>query len=223
MKTSMEVEQQKRVRTLLIGISGEYSGFNPGRQPCAQALRNAPSIELLGESSLCLAGKLLLDPRTQVVVLHVDDQHALSQELLVDLVASTTAKIALHIPKMDHLLAVSALRHGIRGFIPHSSNEIDLAHAINCIAEGEIWASRKLLSDAFTQSQPMNRQVIQHHNDQEDLTPREQEIVERLCSGLSNKEIARELNISDKTVKTHLQRIYKKSHVHSRLQLAVSN
>ena len=50
------------------------------------------------------------------------------------------------------------------------------------------------------------------------LSPRECEILERLASGASNKEIARDLSISPNTVKTHAARIYEKLEVEKRMQ-----
>lgn len=55
----------------------------------------------------------------------------------------------------------------------------------------------------------------------EDLTPRELEILEWLVKGDSNKEIARELSISESTVKVHVQNILKKFKVSSRVEAAV--
>ena len=69
--------------------------------------------------------------------------------------------------------------------------------------------------------------VLQHQTDDnalnylEDLTPRELEILEWLVKGDSNKEIARELAISESTVKVHVQNILKKFKVSSRVEAAV--
>jgi DNA-binding NarL/FixJ family response regulator len=51
------------------------------------------------------------------------------------------------------------------------------------------------------------------------LTKRESEIIGLVANGASNKEIASKLNITDKTVKCHLFRIFKKLNIKSRLQL----
>ncbi len=51
------------------------------------------------------------------------------------------------------------------------------------------------------------------------LTPKEKEIISFVCEGLSNKEIAHRLNISESTIKAHLHRIFKKLNIQSRTQL----
>ncbi len=53
------------------------------------------------------------------------------------------------------------------------------------------------------------------------VSGREAEVIEALCRGLSNKEIARELNITERTVKAHLASLFNKFSVHDRLQLII--
>ncbi len=65
------------------------------------------------------------------------------------------------------------------------------------------------------------KSVEQLNHDHIGLTPRESEILEELVNGLSNKEIARKLAISDSTVKVHVQNILKKINVSSRVEAAV--
>ena len=60
-----------------------------------------------------------------------------------------------------------------------------------------------------------------HRNEITGLTPRERQIVDLVAKGDSNKIIARELNITDRTVKTHLSIIFQKLKVNDRLQLAL--
>jgi DNA-binding NarL/FixJ family response regulator len=57
-----------------------------------------------------------------------------------------------------------------------------------------------------------------HRRTKEGLTPREQEVLNHLARGCSNKEIAQNLSISEKTVKSHLNSIFRKLNVTRRLQ-----
>jgi two-component system nitrate/nitrite response regulator NarL len=56
----------------------------------------------------------------------------------------------------------------------------------------------------------------------EGLSPREKEIFLLIAKSLSNKQIARDLNIAETTVKIHIQHIFKKMNLTSRVQIAVS-
>lgn len=220
---NMDVNHPHTVTTLLITVSGGHHHVDDSVNAFIQMLSKEKAVHLLATSSLCLAGKLLQDRRLDIVILYLNSLDRFPIELVKDLINSTPANVVLHVPHMEQGQAIDALRMGVRGFLQPGSKGPSVAHALQCVAAGEIWASRTLLSDAFTRSLSPGFSPPAHHGEQEELTPREQEIVERLCSGLSNKEIARELNISDKTVKTHLQRIYRKNQVHSRLQLALSS
>ena len=53
------------------------------------------------------------------------------------------------------------------------------------------------------------------------LSPRERDIVNLVVTGMSNKQIARQLSISEKTVKTHVSNILSKLHLQDRTQLAI--
>ncbi|MFC1936681.1 response regulator transcription factor, partial [Chloroflexota bacterium] len=53
------------------------------------------------------------------------------------------------------------------------------------------------------------------------LTPREMEVLQLIAQGLSNKELAKDLIISEKTVKTHLSSIYRKLNLSDRTQAAI--
>ena len=55
----------------------------------------------------------------------------------------------------------------------------------------------------------------------EELTPREREILSLIAKGASNKEVARDLNIAEATVKIHVQHILRKLNLNSRVQAAV--
>ena len=91
--------------------------------------------------------------------------------------------------------------------------------AIKVVCAGEMWVERKLVTRAFQggyiknpdkENSPENTNGI--------LTPREKEVLLHLTQGSSNKEIANQLFISEKTVKSHLNAIFKKLNVSRRLE-----
>ncbi len=77
-----------------------------------------------------------------------------------------------------------------------------------------LWAGRKLTPRPSNGPFERNQAAIRSLG----LTQRECEILERLASGGSNKELARELGISPNTVKTHVARVYEKLEVQKRVQ-----
>ena len=76
------------------------------------------------------------------------------------------------------------------------------------------WAARQLTPRAASAVFEVNQAAVRSLG----LTPREHEILERLASGQSNKELARALDISPNTIKTHLARLYEKLEVRNRVE-----
>ena len=82
-----------------------------------------------------------------------------------------------------------------------------------------MWIERKLVCRIFEENNVVDLDhVIQQKKTKNDLTPREQDVLRLLGKGCTNKEIAQDLFISEKTVKSHLSRIFKKLNVSRRLE-----
>jgi DNA-binding NarL/FixJ family response regulator len=102
--------------------------------------------------------------------------------------------------------------------------------AIVAVKRGEVWLERKTLADALAALiAELDMGSATHAKSGEvncrrrlSLTGRESEIVELLSHGLTNKEIARTLEVSTETVKKHLQNIFIKLGVHRRTQVVRS-
>jgi DNA-binding NarL/FixJ family response regulator len=90
-----------------------------------------------------------------------------------------------------------------------------LIRAIQVVHQGELWASRRALADVLRQLRvPMG--ALGAEESEPALSKREREIVEWMRKGMTNKEIARALGISDMTVKTHAHNIFHKLEVSGR-------
>jgi DNA-binding NarL/FixJ family response regulator len=113
---------------------------------------------------------------------------------------------------------VSLLRAGAAGLVGKSADLSTLLSAVRAVAAGEVWAERKVAAKAIEQ---LAAPVPTEPDGRVMLTRREWEVVEGIGRGLRNREIARALGISEKTVKTHLNHIFSKLHVESRFTLAL--
>jgi DNA-binding NarL/FixJ family response regulator len=102
---------------------------------------------------------------------------------------------------------------GVVGILPPSADSDLLKKALKAITMGELWLDRATLLKLLTMMKNQGKNVI--------LGKREKEIVFHICQGYRNKEIAHKLNISEQTVKSHCNRIYRKLGVSDRLQLAL--
>jgi DNA-binding CsgD family transcriptional regulator len=126
-------------------------------------------------------------------------------------VARTVTLYALALALGAALLQWLEYRYVTRAF----STEIYVALLASGFIALGVWAGRRLTpaaapGEGFVRNEAAIRSL--------GLSPRECEILERLASGASNKEMARALGISPNTVKTHVARIYEKLEVQKRMQ-----
>ena len=108
------------------------------------------------------------------------------------------------------VVVVGCIQRGASGCLLASSDPSLYAKAVLAVHQGEVWFGRKELLQVIRDQIAAERLVTSLWVDQEQLTAREREILDLVGGALSNKEIARKLAISDKTVKTHLHHIYVK-------------
>lgn len=108
------------------------------------------------------------------------------------------------------------IKAGIRGYIKTTDPPAIMIKAIRAVFNGEIWAERRILEKAI--SNPLLLPEILNANvpGLAPLTNREKEMLTLVMQGESNKEIAARSSISERTVKTHLYRVYRKLNVKSR-------
>lgn len=110
---------------------------------------------------------------------------------------------------------LGALRAGARGFLTKDADADAIARALRSAAAGQSTVDGELqrrLVDAATRRAPVRAQEV------EGLTAREIEVLRLIAAGLSNTEIARELVVSEATVKTHVNHLFSKAGLRDRAQ-----
>lgn len=113
--------------------------------------------------------------------------------------------------------AFAGMRAGARGYVLKEAEPEDLRRAIEAAHRGEIMLcpimARRVLEHFAANPRPEQAEVPF-----EQLTERELEVLRSAAEGMSNKEIAQVLLISEKTVKNHISNIFSKLHVNDRTQ-----
>jgi PAS domain S-box-containing protein len=129
------------------------------------------------------------------------------------------SKILLLLHYHDEKFITNALNIGVSGLISSSSTGEDICEAIRTVNLGQSCSDMEIIRKFVTKLLPKKkrRPVLLRPR----LTNKEQEIAGLVSQGLSNNAIAQNLRISERTVKAHLNNIFKKLGISNRLQLAI--
>jgi DNA-binding NarL/FixJ family response regulator len=118
----------------------------------------------------------------------------------------------------DPGLVREAFRLGVAGYLPKSSGLAIAKHALQLVRGGGVYVPSEALGEAVPAVVP----VAPEQEDSTALTPRQAAVLALLQQGMSNKAIARELDIGEITVKAHVSAILRKLGVDNRLQAVVA-
>lgn len=132
------------------------------------------------------------------------------------------AKIIVISNNPDQSEAMQALSLGAVGYLHAYSHPKVLKEVSSVVMHDGVWLGQELLKHLITvTTQPMHQSEAQRDELLEVLTKREREVAIEAAKGLSNKEIARLLSISERTVKAHLTAVFSALNVKDRLHLAL--
>jgi two-component system nitrate/nitrite response regulator NarL len=116
---------------------------------------------------------------------------------------------------------LDALRHGANGYLQKDTPPDEILGHLLRVAEGKVALNIDAITSLATHIREDQQQQTSIGNKMlSELTERERETLLHISSGLNNKLIARELNISDGTVKVYVKSLLRKLNVNSRLELA---
>jgi DNA-binding NarL/FixJ family response regulator len=194
----------KKIRVLLVD---DHSLVRRGFR---RLLEDDPSIAVVGEGSngkeaIQLVGEL--KPDVVVMDSAMPDTSGLVATRAI-LAKAPDVKILMLSMHSEQTLVRQAMDAGARGYILKSALDLDLAAAVKRVAAGE-----RVLDAALehpVQSGEKNR-----------LTPRELEVLQLICNGLSNRDIAEKLQLSVNTIAVHRTNIMNALNVHKTAELVV--
>lgn len=202
-----------------------------------------PAIQLaiLDDHQIIIDGlKLLLEKEANIeVVFEHTDGHLFLETLAVQPKAIDVLIMDLMMPKIDGYEMALQLQElypaikiiiltmntqadyvyklieftDIRGYLPKTSNKAELIAAIQTVHNGSYYFPKEILNEL------QNYKVKVVQQDQLLLTPRELEIIQFIAKGMSTKDIAQTLFLSEHTINTHRKNILKKTNTHNAASL----
>lgn len=201
-------------------FTSEHPVFRDGLR---QVLEAEPGIEVVGvasdgKSALRLARKLKPD----IVLFGLAMPSGVDRETLKRLSSSPSVRTILLSAVPNKQWVMEILQLGVRGVISKQSPVPVLLRCLRSVMAGQYWVGRDSVNNIVeelrrlapsTKSQPKTKNY--------GITPRELEVVAGVVAARTNKVIARELSISEQTVKHQLTSIFDKLGVSGRLELAL--
>ena len=208
-------EQQRMTKILLVD---DHALFRSGLR---SLLQRQEDFEIVGEAADGLEGiKLVALLRPDVVLMDIDMPVMNGKEALSQILSSQPdlAVMMLTVSEDGNDLT-ECMRIGARGYLLKNINVDFLLDSIRRAVDGDSVLSPEMTAKlvARLRSPESNKQSTEI----ESLTPRERETLAWLAKGVSNKHIARGLDVAESTVKVHVQSILRKLNLSSRVQAAV--
>ena len=137
-------------------------------------------------------------------------------------VSHPAAAPVLLVDSYDRELVVNAFRAGVRGIFlfTHAPFRM-LCKCINSVSNGQIWINSQQMHYVLEALSGLNTLRVVNSSGKSLLTPREEQVVALVADGLSNREVANELGLSEHTIKKYLLRIFDKLGISTRVELVL--
>lgn len=124
-------------------------------------------------------------------------------------------------PPRPMMVQIEALKEGARGYFNEGLPLEKLHEALQLILHGEVWVERHVISGLIDELTHKPKISEEQRQALETLSPKELEVAKSVSHGATNKMIARQMNITERTVKAHLTTIFQKMNLPDRLSLAI--
>lgn len=161
-------------------------------------------------------------PHVALVSARQSDDSAAGLQLCREICANSPAtRVIVLLDASERPLVVAAFRAGARGVFSRTESLRLLAKCILCVHQGQVWARSdelQYLLEAVTEPMPIR---IHNEDGKALLSARELDVVRCVAEGLTNREIARRLTLTEHTVKNYLFRIFDKLGVSSRVEVVL--
>ena len=199
-------------------IADDHPTFLEG---LSRLLQDEEDLECIAKSTDSIeAIKLAKELQPDVAIIDVSMPNLNGIEAAKQIRAACPTTAILMISAFEYQsYIVASLQAGARGYMSKSAPLNELVSAIRLVHKG---GSVLDLKAADTVVSYLTARGSRDKTDFEQLQPRELEVLKLAAKGMSNKEIARELFISERTVQTHLVNIFRKFGVNSRTQAVLN-
>lgn len=189
------------------------------REGIRAILSSAPDLEITGEApDLEETLRLAQQNRPDLILFDLDTAKGRGLEAVETLLKGLPGQRILIVTCCtQEEIAMQALQKGVKGYLSIDSTASELLQAIRTVHRGQGHLQPEIAHKIFQRmGQPEEAKAAR-----ELFTRQERSVFELLVRGLSNKEIAEQLSLSDRTIEVHIRALMKKLKVSSRVQLVL--
>jgi two-component system, NarL family, nitrate/nitrite response regulator NarL len=192
------------------------------REGVAFTIRSSQAFEIVAEgASADDAIRIAKDQLPDVILLDVSMPGGGIEAARVISTACPVVKVIMLTVSEQEEDVTQALEAGANGYILKGTSGTDLISTLQSVSRGESYVSPGLAARLLAVSMRNVRQQARPA-EQVDLTKREEQILELVARGLTNKEIANTLSISEKTVKHYMTNVMQKLQVRNRVEAVLA-
>jgi len=173
-------------------------------------------VQIVGDSHE-VDPQALFKARPDLIILDLDGNSLdVTEGLALCRETVPQARVCVLSMRLQAELMQRCLAAGAEGYIVKDVTPAELLRAVKMVADGETYVDPRVAGGLLRR-----RSISNGRPDLDELSVRETEVIRLIAKGLSNKEISGRLNLSEKTVKNHISRIFSKLNICARAQAAV--
>jgi two-component system, NarL family, nitrate/nitrite response regulator NarL len=215
----MKTPLAERIRIVII------DSHNLVRTGLRLILETKAGFKVVGEAGKASEGmEVVAAQKPDIILLILDPSCSIGLEIIRKLSkASSSSRVVLLARPEEAQVLINAVQEGVLGIVLKTQSPDVLIKAIQKVHAGEVWIERSMIANLLSGLRNAQQLIPQDPQTESigQLSRRERQVIQQIGQGLKNYQIAKQLSLSETTVRHHLTSIYEKLGVSDRLELLV--